>query len=133
MPVWLAKTLVELWAKELGMPGFKKWDSPLEALFFQEAESRINGLTAQHPIGRYRVDFAVPDEMIAIEIDGREFHRANIDQIVKDRERQREIEAQGWTVVRFTGSEVYQSPERCICEVRRLIWLNQLKQNRKFT
>lgn len=55
----------------------------------------------QYPVGRYFVDFANPVAKVAIECDGKEFHL----DFAADVARQREIEALGWTVYRFTGRQ----------------------------
>jgi hypothetical protein len=36
--------------------------------------------------------------------------------LINDRRRQREIEAEGWRVIRFAGSEIRQDAERCAFE-----------------
>jgi very-short-patch-repair endonuclease len=53
----------------------------------------------QYPVGRYFVDFANPVAKVALECDGRAWHQ----DAAKDRARQDDIEALGWTVYRFTG------------------------------
>lgn len=61
----------------------------------------------QHRIGRYTVDFAVRKARVAIEVDGgvHDFPgRAEYDV-----ERQRYIEAKGWTVVRFRTEQTHDS------------------------
>lgn len=126
MSVWHIKTAVEIMLKNLGLPSVAKWESPVEALFLQEAEPLLGSIACQHQIGRYRVDFAIPEEKIAIEIDGREFHRANIEQIVRDQKRQRDIQDQGWMVIRFTGAEVYRDARECAMRVRALILRRKL-------
>ena len=44
--------------------------SPPEQEFYRVAVKSLPGLACQYPIGAYRVDFAVPDRKVAIEIDG---------------------------------------------------------------
>lgn len=55
----------------------------------------------QYPIKGYFVDFGNPCARVAIECDGRAFHQER----AKDWQRQREIEAEGWTVYRITGRD----------------------------
>jgi very-short-patch-repair endonuclease len=55
----------------------------------------------QYPVGRYFVDFANPKAKVAIECDGHAYH---LDK-EKDRLRDAELEAMGWTVYRITGSD----------------------------
>lgn len=49
-------------------------ESPIEELFYQYAKDILKGLEIQYQIGPYRVDFALPDNKLAIEIDGKEYH-----------------------------------------------------------
>jgi hypothetical protein len=63
----------------------------------------------QHAIGRHRVDFAYPDLMIAIEVDGYSAH-GSPDAFQRDRERQNELVLAGWTVLRFTWADIVKRP-----------------------
>lgn len=69
---------------------------------------------------RYRLDFAIvaPDgrPWLACEVDGFAFHSSK-EQIMYDRQRERALTAAGWTVLRFTGSEVHRDAEACALEV----------------
>lgn len=69
----------------------------------------------QHKIGKYRVDFLViyePTEnhdvsrKIIIECDGHEFHEKTKHQAIHDKERDRYFTKSGYTVLRYTGSEL---------------------------
>lgn len=114
--VFSLKTCFELW---LG-----RWASPMEALFWQEANRglfrrRLPGLVKQYPVSGYYLDFAIPDRKVAIEIDGADWHtgeRAMLDKI-----RQQNLEADGWRVVRFTGRDIYAMPAGCVRYVRSLL------------
>ncbi|MFA4974460.1 MAG: DUF559 domain-containing protein [bacterium] len=57
----------------------------------------------QQPILGYFADFAIPDLRIAIECDGAYWHDASSPREIR---RQREIEAEGWTVLRFSEEEI---------------------------
>jgi len=63
----------------------------------------------QHWIGRHRVDFAYPDLMIAIEVDGYWAH-GSLEAFQRDRERQNELVLAGWTVLRFTWTDLVKRP-----------------------
>lgn len=76
-------------------------------------------LTPQHKIGRYRLDFAIIDRKIAVEVDGLTYHNGQ-DSFIKDQQRQRDLQAQGWTVIRFAAKEVTDNPRRCLDEIARL-------------
>lgn len=64
------------------------------------------------------VDLAVTigRRRIAIECDGYEYHHTR-DQIARDRKRERILQAKGWTVIRFSGSEIHRDPRACAREV----------------
>jgi len=65
----------------------------------------------------YFVDFAIPENKIAIECDGSYWHK----DIEKDRIRQDRIESLGWTVLRFTEEEVNKDLKSCGLEVKRIL------------
>lgn len=106
------------------------WDctyaSPLEAAFAEEWGNQslhlIYPLTSQQPVknGAYRLDFAYAPAMFGIELDGYTYHgdRASF---TKDRQRQREIEALGWHIVRFSGDELRRDMAACVREAARLL------------
>jgi very-short-patch-repair endonuclease len=60
-------------------------------------------LYPQYPIGRYFADFANPVAKVAIECDGKEFHK----NVEKDSKRQSEIESMGWHVYRIAGRDCF--------------------------
>lgn len=60
----------------------------------------------QFPVGRFTLDFAAPHLKIAVELDGKQWHDE-----AKDRARDKDLKALGWTVYRITGSEMYKTME----------------------
>lgn len=65
----------------------------------------------QEKIGNYRVDFALDfwkssQKRYVIECDGHEFHEKTKEQAKYDKQRERFIVSQGYTVLRFSGSEI---------------------------
>lgn len=92
-------------------------DSPAETVFWDAYRKMLplplDGLVAQHTVGRYRLDFAIPQRRIGIEIDGLQYHSSQ-ESIIKDRRRQRELEQQGWRVVRFAAKEVFDDADACV-------------------
>jgi very-short-patch-repair endonuclease len=95
-------------------------ESPVEQRFWDACKGRISGLEPQFYVGSYRIDFAVMPLKIAVEIDGHEYH-SSVEQRTSDARRARHLQAKGWTVVRFTGSEVHADVERCVSELSRLV------------
>lgn len=71
-------------------------------------------------IGDFRVDFGYTNEMIAIELDGHDYHSTK-EQRGYDAKRDRFLQAQGWKVLRFTGSEVWKDTHAVVDEVNTLI------------
>lgn len=75
---------------------------------------RLAGLpqpSFQHPVGRYEIDFAYPDLLIAIEVDGYGPH-SSPRAFQSDRTRQNDLVGLGWMVLRFTWADVVRRPER---------------------
>lgn len=72
-------------------------------------------LVPQHRVAKSRIDFALLDRgrAIAIEVDGRAFHHMTNAQIDADYLRQRRVTAAGFSVIRFTASEVFRNAEGC--------------------
>lgn len=87
-----------------GLPGFRCWFTP-------QKEIKAGEQT-------YRVDFLLTGEYngqvkhVAIECDGHEFHEKTKEQAARDKARDRAIQALGIPVLRFTGSEIWNDPER---------------------
>jgi very-short-patch-repair endonuclease len=71
----------------------------------------------QHPIGRYFADFACDRLRLILEIDGGVHERDDV--VLRDHLRQAELEALGWSVLRFRNEEVLTQPERVIEEIRK--------------
>ena len=72
-----------------------------------------------NPPKRSRFDFAWPLFKIAVEIDGGQWvaggGRHNQD---KDREKINRASALGWTVIRFSGTQIRNDPEWCIKTIK---------------
>ena len=113
----------------------KECESPIEQLFLIELleNTRSYGfnnklkkigydfldLRVQEEIGKYRVDFSLYlNELgktpckknvkhFVIELDGHDFHEKTKEQAKKDKEKDRFLISEGYTVIRFTGSEIY--------------------------
>lgn len=76
-------------------------------LIIVQAEVRLPRTT------RYRLDMALfaGEDKFAVEYDGHDFHEKTKEQARKDKARDRALTLAGWRVLRFTGSEVFASPE----------------------
>jgi hypothetical protein len=67
--------------------------------------------------GRYRLDFAYPDVMLAFEIDSRE-HHAQWAAVGQDHLRRRVLARLGWTVLVYTAYDVWKRADDVAVEVR---------------
>jgi very-short-patch-repair endonuclease len=74
------------------------------------------------PLLSYRADFAVRSEygLVIVECDGHDWHDRTKQQAAYDRARDRELLLTGLVTVRYTGSEIHHSAERCAREVIRI-------------
>lgn len=95
-------------------------DLPALALQVERTESRPEALLlvalwgaragwtveAQHPVGPYRVDLAIPEARIAVEVDGAVVHASAAAQDA-DHARQNALVAEGWTVLRFGARRIF--------------------------
>lgn len=77
-----------------------------------------------------RVDFAIVsrDYRLAVEVDGHDFHERTKEQAARDRSRDRALLANGWQVLRFTGSEVWRDPDRCAAEIKRTLLTEKFRR-----
>lgn len=63
-------------------------------------------LYPQYPVFNYFIDFANPAMLVAVECDGKEFHKDK----EKDKRRDTELVEKGWTVYRISGKECFRAP-----------------------
>lgn len=107
-------------------PALALLESPIERSFWEQHKAlklpALEGLVPQHKVmgGKYRLDFAIPEQRVAIELDGYEYHSSK-DAFVNDRARQRALEAAGWRVIRFAGSEVHSNAAECVRQAAALV------------
>jgi very-short-patch-repair endonuclease len=83
------------------------------------------GLSVQAKVEKFRVDFMVSVQNsrtgkyhhLVIECDGHDFHERTKDQAKKDRSRDRRLQELGYTIYRFTGSEIFNDPISCVSTI----------------
>lgn len=117
--------------------GEAKLESEIERLLYlalcEEAGNRVqteNGGLLIHPQaeidtldGTWRADFllrgALGDTVVTlvVEADSHEWHERTKEQARKDKFRDRSLQAAGYTVLHFAGSEIWAMPDRCACQV----------------
>ncbi|MEC4614858.1 DUF559 domain-containing protein [Tsukamurella tyrosinosolvens] len=76
----------------------------------------ITGWRAQLPFGVYTVDFAFPEQRVAVEIDGWAFHRT-ADRAASDARKQNRLTLAGWRVLRFGWHHIDGDGEAVITDV----------------
>lgn len=106
-------------------------ESPLEAAFHialshaldESAYKEEISARFQVPIGKYRADFLLTlhGQKLVVECDGHDFHERTKEQAKKDRSRDRFLTNEGYTVIRFTGSEVWSDAWKCAQEAITLL------------
>jgi very-short-patch-repair endonuclease len=69
---------------------------------------------------RYVIDLAWPEEMIAIEVDGYGEHSKR-DAFQRDRTKQNDLIAAGWTVLRFTWRDLVDRPQSVVIAIDALL------------
>jgi DNA helicase-2/ATP-dependent DNA helicase PcrA len=83
--------------------------TPIEYRLLQAMRNAGLSPSCQFEVARrFRVDFAFPAAQLAVEADGRAWHDP-----LRDQRRDRELERLGWSVLRFTGSEIVRDSAAC--------------------
>ena len=145
---WLITEKMQSYLEEL-TEKLGETKSPIERLFYVEFQnftksplSCDNGVspdcrldyvvTPQSNVSfrgkKYVVDFEImavdynteTNWSFVIECDGFEYHSSK-EQMSKDYERERALQEKGYTVIRFTGSEINENPEKCVNTTIRII------------
>lgn len=118
------------------------FESPLERKLFEAIVSKSQGFSQdlQRPVlhllydhklltiqpqyqiklsKNYRLDFLLTSrsKQLALEVDGHDYHERTKEQAKRDKERDRALVAAGFTVMRFTGSEIYHNADKAAREV----------------
>lgn len=74
----------------------------------------------------FKVDFLLAPVMrehdtrfpnLIIECDGHDYHEKTKEQAKRDKRRDRKLQSAGYRIMRFTGSEIYSSPHKCVREL----------------
>ena len=94
-------------------------DSELEdvmrALFRSAA---LDGWVFHELVAGYEVDFCFRRERMVVEVDGWAFHGAERERWERDRERDLDLTARGWVVVRLTWRMVTRRPAAAVARLR---------------
>lgn len=90
--------------------------SPIEQMFKDACSDKGVSFDEEEQVSRYRVDFIDESRKLIIELDGHESHKSKEDRTY-DAKRDRQLQREGYTVIRFTGSEIYKNSASCVDEV----------------
>lgn len=112
-------------ARELVMIGDRPADSVLELRFHHGPGTHgLPPYEYQHEVRignrRYYIDFAYPELMVAIEVDGYEKRMAR-ESLDRDAERGRKLALAGWQILRFTWTQVVGDPAGVAREILALL------------
>jgi len=80
----------------------------------------------------YSLDFGIPELKIGIEADGEVFH-SSPKQVERDTSRDAKLKQQGWTIIRFTDTEIEHKGQQIVRTVlqeimRKRMWMEKNKQ-----
>jgi len=92
--------------------------TPIEQIMNDALIDKNITLEPQVRIGRFLVDFLVEigNKEIIVECDGRDFHNP-----FHDKERDKELKLQGYHIIHFTGSEIYNNIEYCVEKIQNIV------------
>jgi len=103
----------------------KKHETDIEQIMRQELERRGLKFEQEFPTRTgFIIDFAFPSLKVAIECDGEKWHSSKRAR-KKDRFKDYMLKREGWTIYRFTGSEIMSDISECIDKIKfRLVSLS---------
>lgn len=118
----------------VGIYSFLRFATPMPVAYWSDGSGGMVDtqgpehimIYTQAPVGGYRIDIFIVSTFfdggkfspikIAVECDGHDFHERTKAQAAKDKARDRELQANGIHVLRFTGSEIWKTPNKCARE-----------------
>jgi very-short-patch-repair endonuclease len=117
------RLLEEIFADYVAIPCAGKTDGLYLLNCYEHGKERVisaHGIIVfpQAQVGSFRVDFLLdvllPGEdrkLYAVECDGFEYHDRTREQATRDKRRDRLLQADGLTTIRFSGSEIFNNAE----------------------
>ena len=98
------------------------FESPWEQVFFNALKDAGISSYPQYRFHQYKLDLAIPDKMIDIEIDGEYYHQ-NLDggRVHSDLKRDTHLTTRGWHVKRFWVYELQSDLDRCVREITQML------------
>jgi very-short-patch-repair endonuclease len=103
----------------------RKTMTPAEKLLWWRLRREAEGwkFRRQPPVGPFVLDFGCVEVRLAIEIDGAT--HSTDEEIDYDQRRTRYLECEGWRVVRFWNSEIFQTLDGVVETIRSAAWEQQ--------
>lgn len=96
-----------------------------QALLWDRVKRRWPDAQAEHHAGvpgrAFRIDIALPELRIGIEVDGYSHHAKTLDGFLNDRRRQNQLVLAGWNMLRFPAGDVLKDLPGCIDTIAQLI------------
>lgn len=80
-------------------------------------EAGLTGYARQHPFGAFLIDVAFPAARLAIEVDGWAWHK-DAESFLNDRRKGNAVVGAGWTLLRFTWTDLTETPDDVVRQVR---------------
>lgn len=90
---------------------------PQEEFHVEGRKMRVDFLLTFGQDHTIRNNYYLREINLIIECDGHDFHEKTKEQAQKDKSRDRILKASGYTVFRFTGSEIYRDSAGCAREI----------------
>ena len=79
-------------------------------------EAGIGGWVLGHPFGPWRIDLALPEQKVAVEVDGWAWH-VDAERFRNDRRKQNALVRGGWDPLRFTWHDLDRRPRATVDEI----------------
>ncbi|WP_245596765.1 endonuclease domain-containing protein [Shimazuella kribbensis] len=95
---------------------YAKTQSPIERKLYNLLKQKGYRLKTQVPCGKYFIDIAIPRYKLAIECDGKAYH-SSPEQKRHDERKNRYLRKNGWSVLRFSGSDINSRLGSCLSRI----------------
>ena len=96
--------------------------SPIQTKFTDACKKSGISFDTEEQVSRYRVDCIDHARKLVIELDGHDYHKTK-EQRTSDAKRDRKLHRDGYTVLRFTGTEIWRDVDGCVEEVAQTLEL----------
>jgi len=105
--------------------------SKTEEILFEAMEYIGLNPKRQYLISKHHVDFAFPERLLVVEVDG--IHHRTREEVERDEKRRDVAENLGWRVKRFTAEEVYENPTKIAWKIKNLLSPSLIKSQKKIS